>query len=100
MNFCDLPDDVRMRFRGVVEGAGGLVEGYHGPCLQVACPNPWGPFNTAMEAAGLTLVEGSLYAFPLGSDSPPESLRHDGSYPGSKGFWLYARYQPRQGGDS
>lgn len=31
--------------------------------------------------------------FPLGSDQPAERLRHDGSYPGSKGFHAYAEFE-------
>lgn len=32
--------------------------------------------------------------FPLGSDNPPADLRHDASYPGSRGFWLWWHCTP------
>jgi hypothetical protein len=50
-----------------------------------------------MEAAGLELDERSLHYFPLGTDAPPASLRHDGRYPGIAGFWLYGCFVPREG---
>jgi hypothetical protein len=92
--FHELPDDQRMALRAAIEAAGGQIAGYIGPCVQVAIPNPAGPFFTAMEAAGLELEERSLHYFPLGTDAPPATLRHDGRYPGSAGFWLYGNFKP------
>ena len=92
--FCDLPHEQRMAFRAAIEAAGGQVAGYYGRYVQVALPNPSGPFFTAMDAAGLTLENRSLHFFPLGTDSPPTSLRHDGRFPGSRGFWLYGNFTP------
>jgi hypothetical protein len=92
--FCDLPRERRMALRAAIEAAGGRVAGYHGPAVQVAIPNPSGPFFTAMGVAGLDLDERSLHYFPLGSDAPPAALRHDGRYPGSTGFWLYGNFRP------
>ena len=43
-----------------------------------------------MERAGLALEEKSLHFFPLGSDAPPERLRHHG------GYWLYANFTPER----
>ena len=93
--FCDLPDERRMVLRDAIDIAGGEVAGYYGPFVQVAIPNPSGPFFKAMEEAGLVLDERSFQLFPLGTDNPPESLRHDGRYPGSKGFWLFGNFSPR-----
>src|SRR5579885_299193 len=92
--FCDLPDERRMALRAAIEAAGGQVAGYLGPCVQVAIPNPPGPFYAAMGEAGLELDGRSLHYFPLGTDAPPRHLRHDGHYPGSAGFWLYGNFRP------
>ena len=94
LRFCDLPDAKRMAFRDAIDIAGGQIEGYCGADVQVSIPSPSGPFFEAMELAGLELIESSVYLFPLGSDSPPQHMRHDGRYKGSKGFWLYARFTP------
>jgi hypothetical protein len=90
--FHELPHDRRMALRDAIEAAGGTVAGYYGPAVQVAIPNPPGPFYQAMEAAGLELVRRSLHYFPLGTGAPPHHLRHDGRFPGSAGFWLYGNF--------
>ena len=41
------------------------------------------------EANRSTLAPGH---FPLGTDAPLASLRHDGRYPGSVGFWLFGNF--------
>lgn len=91
--FHDLPDATRMGFRDAITDAGGEVEGYDGECVVAALPNAHG-FLSAVGARGLELV-GDLWLFPLGTDSPPAILRHDGRYPGSKGFWLFGRFRPK-----
>jgi hypothetical protein len=98
--FHERPDDLRMAYRTAVMQEGGRVAGYSGPAIQVAIPNPSGPFFKAMEVVGLTLVEGSLFLFPLGSDQPPAYLRHDGPYPVCRGYWLYGKFTPREAGDA
>jgi hypothetical protein len=101
--FADLPPERRMAIRAAVEAAGGMVATYIGPYVQVAVPDPPEPFYDAMEAAGLEPVRRSAHFFPLGTDAPPAHLRHDGRFPGSKGFWLYANFAPasedKTGGD-
>lgn len=92
--FCNLCQDVRMAHRRAIEGAGGLVVGYDAETVQVALPVRAAEFWTEMEGRGLLMIEESLCYFALGSDNPPDSLRHDGKYRGSKGFWLYARFKP------
>lgn len=94
--FCDLPDDSRWRYRNAIDQHGGEVESYSGVDVQVRLPTDWREFITAMEINGLSLVPGSRYYFPLGSDVmyAPRNLRHDGSYPGSRGFWMLARFRP------
>ncbi|HEV3256593.1 MAG TPA: hypothetical protein VG013_06930 [Gemmataceae bacterium] len=81
--FCDLPDRIRLAAREAIDQAGGYVAGYCGPYVQVAIPSPAGPFFLAMEAGGLELDEHSLHYFPLGSDQPPDQLRHH------RGYWLF-----------
>ena len=95
MLFCDLPHDTRFAFRNAIESSGGEVEDYQGAGVQVALPNPSGPFFLAMEEAGLDFVTSSLFFFPLGSDAPPEHLRHAmAKYGPNRSFWLYARFVP------
>jgi len=86
--FCTLPDRIRLAARDAIDQAGGYVAGYCGPYVQVAIPRPAGRFFEAMEAAGLLLDENSLHYFPLGTDHPPEHLRHRG------GYWLYGNFSP------
>ncbi len=92
--FHDLPHERRMAFRAAIEAAGGMVATYIGPYVQVAVPDPPEPFYEAMAEAGLEPVRRSAHFFPVGSDNPPARLRHDGRFPGSKGFWLYASFAP------
>lgn len=92
--FSDLPAAKRIALRKAIESHGGVVAGFQGPFVQVAIPRPCVPFVVAMRQAGLELDQESLHHFPLGSDNPPDYLRHSGNYPGSKGFWLYGRFFP------
>ena len=89
MPFYDLPDRIRRAARDAIDAAGGSVAGYRGPYVQVAIPNPSGPFFGAMETAGLELDERSLHYFPLGTDASPVALRHHG------GYWLFGNFSPR-----
>ena len=93
VRFAEFPHADRMRYRAAVEAAGGEVEGYNGPALTVAVPRNVTRFYTAMAAAGLADL-GRPWFFPLGTDSPPAELRHDGRYPGSAGFWLFLNLAP------
>lgn len=97
--FHALPHGQRMAYRKAIEDAGGEVVSYQGECVLVAVPRAAGgqsadDFPDALERAGLLYVRGSAYLFPLGSDNPPDRLRHDGDYPGSRGFWLYGLFRP------
>jgi|GEM_PF-4194036 len=89
LSFCDLPDRIRLPILDAVFEASGDVAGYFGPYVQVAIPRPSGPFFRAMEDVGLELDENSLILFPLGTDKPPEHLRHHA------GYWLYGNFSPR-----
>ena len=98
--FSELPHEERMAYRQAIEDAGGFVVGYSGPYVQVAIPRddqacfpgPVNRFYGQMKAAGLEYRDGSGHWFPLGSDHPPDHLRHDGRYPGSRGFWYYGLF--------
>lgn len=91
--FHDYPHADRMRYVAAAEAAGAWVEGYVGPFLRVSLPRDAEAFFAALPAAGLDMV-GRSWFFPLGSDNPPADRRHDGRYPGSAGFWLYANLRP------
>jgi hypothetical protein len=103
--FCELPDPVRFAFLSAVDDLSGpsgarpgrLASAWHysGSCVVVAVPR--GKFSELRQLAtryGLELCEAQMHYFPLGSDNPPDALRHDGNYPGSKGFWLWAPFRP------
>jgi hypothetical protein len=97
MNFSEMDGDERMALRAVIESAGGHVAGYQGPGVQVAIPAPRGPltvtwFIQTLRDVGLNLCGPSLHYFPLGSDNPEATLRHDGPYPGCQGYWLLGRF--------
>jgi hypothetical protein len=91
VGFAFQPSATRIAVRRVVEELGGLVDGYCGDDLQLAMPVESEPLYAAMRKFGFTLID--EFYFPLGSDSPPQSLRHDGRYRGSKGFWRYATFK-------
>ena len=90
--FCDLPDEWRMRLREGIELLGGVIEAYEvDGTILVAIPCPGAPFLVGVKQIGWELVTNTLHYFPLGSDASfvPANMRHNGSYPDSKGFWLY-----------
>lgn len=89
--FCDLPHDLRFELRDTIESAGGDVAGYSGNAVQVAMPRNVAQFKEWMRRAGFFVVQASDHCFPLGSDLAPDSLRHDGNYPGSRGYWRFVR---------
>ena len=90
----NMPDAERMYWRDVIESAGGHVDAYQEDCFLVAVPRETNAFFNGIEDNGMETLAGSRHYFPLGTDSPPDNLRHDASYPGSKGFWLYIRVRP------
>jgi len=92
-HFCDLPNEYRMKVRGIVEDHGGHVEGYFGGYLLVALARKrWVAMEADLAEAGIVPAENGRSYFPLGTDKPPGNLRWDGNYPGSKGFWCYCHY--------
>lgn len=90
----DMPDAERMALRSVIEGTGCTVESYDGDCFVVAVPRAWRETRKALFIAGFEWVGNWL--FPLGTDCnwAPVTMKHDGGYPQSFGFWMYARLRP------
>lgn len=93
IDFAERPSTERDYYRAIVESAGAIVTGYLGAGLSLHLPRG-GAAMEHFEAHGLTLRPHSLFWFPLGSDNPPAEYRHDGRYPGSRGFWLCATFDP------
>ena len=79
--FTSQTDDFRMESRGIVDFWGGEVAGYYDDALQVALPaNREDCTSMARALEKIGMVGGdSITWFPLGSDNPPESLRHFGN---------------------
>lgn len=78
--FHDMPDDFRMKIRDIVYEFGGMVAGYYDGSCQVALPSDRDKcreMTQELEHAGM-VADSKLVWFPLGSDNPPDSLRHHG----------------------
>lgn len=91
-----------MAFRQAVGALGGDIVQYVGPWVQVAVP------FMGSTAQGLRLLDAIAKAqalardddghyFPLGSDQPPEILRHPipWKYGPARSFWYYVNYRPQ-----
>jgi len=95
--FSDLPAICRFAAREMIEDCGGYVAGYVPGGLTVALPRVGAlRLINQMVMAGFADRGGCL--FPLGSDNPPDSLRHFGSGSAAAprgdrpGYWLYWRF--------
>ena len=85
----DLSAEERWAMREAIEAAGAIVLGY-GDGMSVGLPNPAAESIAAIERSGYR-VRKDLYYFPLGSDQPPDTLRHAClKYGDVRGFWLFA----------
>ena len=100
--FVDMPHDFRMAARTIVDDAGGLVEGYCDDAIVVCLPadvDACRKMTQALESMGL-VGEQRWTLFPLGSDNPPESLRHYGTGSAAcprgdrPSYWKYRRFNP------
>lgn len=92
--FSELPGDVRM---AAINGLCAISQyaGWHYTGNGITVTVPRGQFSEVLQwAKDNDLAECGGWYFPLGSDNPHESLRHDSSYPGSRGFWLYWHFVP------
>ena len=96
----DLSDTDRFAMREAIENAGGFVAMYQDECMLVAASRPFSDWYQKVRSAGFSIADSITY-FPLGSDSPPDHLRHYG--PGGPvaprgdrpGYWLYSKVYPK-----
>ena len=86
VGFADQPDDTRMFVRHVIDMLGGYLDSYNDGAILVAMPNDHrhGLLRAVLSEAGF--VPNGSFRFPLGSDSPPAHLRHNG------GYWYFSRF--------
>jgi hypothetical protein len=98
--FAQQLDEIRMAILHIIDDLGGDSHGYIDGGITVAVPREipakWNLVRT-LEICGLRAATWAY--FPLGTDNPPDSLRHDGSYPGSKGFWLFCHFTTQPEGN-
>ena len=92
--FADWPIEKRFEVRNIIEEEGGMPTTYTGDGLNVAMPNTMRKWVIRCRLEALGLKDTDWAFFPLVTDTPPDVLRHDGHYPGSKGFWLYVHFIP------
>lgn len=91
--FGNLDHDVRMSLRNAITSNGGQVAGYEGTCVVIYLPNPSTPFIQAMQKQGLVMPDpNDLWYMPITAPENDQKILHDGFYPGSKGFYLSARF--------
>ena len=78
--FSDMPCEYRMAVRDIIDDAGGMVSGYQDGGCEVALPADRGQQNAmAMALANFGMVgDETVTYFPLGSDNPPDTMRHHG----------------------
>ena len=93
MSFYDLPDVVRFKIYGGIDALGCSSKGGSGRKLVVAVARgKLGELCAFMASQGFKDI--GLYHFPLGSDTPPEQLRHDSEQYGGKSCnWLYCDFE-------
>ena len=88
MRFVDLPAQARLDIRRKLSSINVSIINYSGNGIMVTLPR--GNFAATQESIrDLGLEPGDMHYFPLGTDKVPEIMRHDGRYPGSRGFHLY-----------
>ena len=85
MRFSDLSWPDRLAVMRTVEDAGSMFEGRYEDGFRVAVGVK--AFTRLVSALPSWECTG-LVKFPLGTDTPPESLRHGGD-------WLFATFVPR-----
>lgn len=93
--FCERSHAARFAALDALDEATGKLAGFHYTGTGITISVPRGKFGAVLQwAKSHELTERDTYYFPLGSDNPHEQLRHDGNYPGSRGFWLYVHFVP------
>src|SRR5262245_30765006 len=91
--FVDRPDAERMSAITDLDAIGPCAFYYTGSGITITVPRG----ATAAVLAWMRthrLTDRDWHYFPLGSDQVPEIMRHDGNYPGSRGFHLYLHCVP------
>jgi hypothetical protein len=92
-SFFDLTYDHRFRVYDAINAAG--CQQYPGGgsgLLSVAvAKGKFGELTHALETLGMKQID--LYKFPLGSDNPPDHLRHE-SHGIANSCWLIANFRP------
>lgn len=93
--FVDRPHADRMAAINALDAIGPCTFSYTGAGITVTVPR--GGYLAIKDwAIAHNLDARDWFLFPLGSDRVPEIMRHDGSYPGSRGFHLYAHFIPAE----
>lgn len=99
-SFTAMPCDYRLAVRAAVYENGGEVVGYCDGALQLALPADRWQQNRLAEALSVLGLVGDDYAtyYPLGTDNPPDTLRHHGIGTAacprgtSPGYWKYQNF--------
>lgn len=93
MSFYNLPDVVRFKIYGGIDALGCASKGGSGNSFKVAVARgKLGELCAFMGSQGFKDI--GLYHFPLGSDKPPEQLRHDSEQYGGKSCnWLCCDFE-------
>lgn len=103
VNFYDRPD--RFKIRWIIEDIlGGYMASYNGSGFTLAMPKGESKYLIIKLLEHLGYEAADVCWFPLGTDKPPEHLRHQfhkygfDDPPGS--FWLYYKFEPRKEGEN
>ena len=75
--FCDQPDSLRLAIRSLVEDAGGTIEGYYGPGVQVILAADADARRRLIEQCeqhGGTVRKGSRFRFAACNGEPDHQL--------------------------
>ena len=97
--FSDWPHDQRMDLRAALSDLNACVDAYTGDGITISLPRCWDlqdDIADTLRSFGLSRV-GAHY-FPLGSDNPSESMRHDNAdghgRKGCRGYWKRSAWVP------
>lgn len=92
-SFFSLPETRRMAIYSAVKAQNCQTYSREGSFLGICVARQ--AFQTLVDAMrdhGLEYRH--LSFFPVGTDNPPQHLRHDANYPGSSGFYMVAWFTP------
>ena len=95
--FYDIPDSVRIDVLRAIQQYGASKAQYIRGGIRLAMPRlPELQSLTIDVCESFCLTLRNSHYFPLGSDNAPKYQRHDASYKGSRGFWLYSDFMVKQ----